>query len=122
MAKFMILVYLDGIPNERHVVNTPSPGEGDFYRQAVSLDCFKTRENKRTYHNHMKGISKIKGKLSHVNWYDEYITTVDVTREFSNKTGIDINHPFDSTLEHTHDSIWKFYKAVGYDYKKKRYV
>lgn len=122
MADFMILVYEDGVPQSRHFVRTPEVSDSNFYRQATSLDAFRTREAKRLHEQHKKGIKDVVGKRSWVRWYDEYSQEVKVVEESMKKYVPDYTHHFSATPEFFHNTVWDFYKQVGYDYKRKKYV
>ena len=106
---------VDGRHVVLHVIRQPLADEPGFYRSAVSGNAFKERETKI--------------------WYDRYYTKRKVMpRQFS------VMYSFDFQIEkkimldrdsdhewHTlpileHESIWEFYKHVGYDHKKKKYI
>lgn len=122
MSKFMVLVYEDGVPKERHVLETPQITERGFYRQTVSLNAFSNREAEKLYDHHKKGEMDVKGKRCWVRWYDEFMRDLEFHQECFAKLAISFEHAFSDTPEFSHTSVWDFYNAIGYDYKKKRYL
>lgn len=84
-----------------HYVPIPYYGEKDFYRIGVSLEYFAhgiTNEDKRKGNYFKKGVMFHYQRASDLHWKSP--KTPDVT----------------------HGSSWEFYKAVGYDHKKKKAV
>lgn len=95
------------------VVLVPSYGEKGFYRQGVSFDAFKNREAKKLYNwLHVR-----KRKLSDLKWcsvkYEHDLFDGDFEIYTNHQTWEDL--PVST-------SVWQFYKDIGYDYKKKRFL
>ena len=105
-----VVEYIDGVPVTIHITNKPnSPTEDGFYRETVSANAFRnfwTNDNTRKYR---KGI--IPHRKFRVRWEDEYLN--DLKWECEDYTNVPLK---------AHFGVFNFYKAVGYDYKKKRFV
>jgi len=98
-----------------HVIRQPLVTEPGFYRASLSGNAFKSREIKI--------------------WYDRYYTKRKVMpRQFSIRYSSDfeietrlvvnkyLDHQWWSLPILDHESIWEFYKHIGYDHKKKKYI
>ena len=96
-----------------HVLELPPTSEhGEFYRQTTSFSWFFHGPKRR---------NEIPGKrLFHVSWWDDFERQTKLNRKSMAKyciRGLD-----DTELPTTtHESLWAFYKAVGYDYKTKKW-
>ena len=88
-----------------HVVRQPNVGEKGFYRAAISMGAWDEREVK--------------------NYVDKFYTKrKPCPRHWSVKYETKYMHPLDyqniPIIEH--DTLWDFYKYVGYDYKTQKYA
>jgi hypothetical protein len=104
MYKWVTDVWVNGEPVSRHFYPIPSPGEPDFYVTAISVDCFSNREARRHYAATQKKPFKHVEKRAH-------------TRRLSELGLLSPKIP-----EFEHASLWDMYRAIGYDYKKQRYL
>lgn len=102
-----IILHVDGVPVGRHTLHDIRAGDQGFYRSVLSLSAFSKRENTILYKNNLKGSHFTLGKRCSVYFEKD--------RYWWNSMG------FSLVAEH-HQTVWDFYKAIGYDYKKKRYL
>lgn len=112
---YCISLWEDGVWKELHKLSL-SYGDEGFYRACTSLSAFKRREGERLYKMHT--IHKkwdVVGKRCHVQSEGDYEMP---RRLFLEATGEEFNGPV-PTFEHA--TVWDFYKAVGYNYKRKKY-
>lgn len=95
-----------------HFVEKPTAGEHDFYRQTVSFNAFKERELEQF---HKKWTKKLPtGRHFYWQSKEEYESELCIMSALALRVdGLPVYH---------HKSVWDFYKAIGYDYKKKRFV
>lgn len=114
-----------GRQSEYHVVTTPEVVEDGFYRQITSISAFRRRELMRRFpmdkdcrplwtHE-----SAAKVEWCSVHTMDDAMSRWERDQEIAKR--LEIPAPAELKPIAEHDSIWKFYKAIGYDYKKKRY-
>lgn len=75
-----------------------------WYVSTTSISAFSTREGTRLY-NSQKAGKRLNGKRCHVKFGDD-----------------DFDSLINNLPHYQHNSVWEFYEAIGYDYKKKRYV
>ncbi len=83
-----------------HTFNLPDVGEKGFYQEGVSADSFKSREAIRHYDAKGKILAK-RARLAYPHdffWKRQDLVTFH------------------------HKCLWDFYLAIGYDYKKQRYL
>ena len=95
-----------------HILSLPPTSEhGEFQRQTTSFSWF--------FHG-PKSRNQTKTKLFYAIWWDEFEIKVKKDRKTMAEhciRGLD-----DTELPTTtHASLWDFYKAVGYDYKTKKW-
>lgn len=98
MRKHAVIVVDESSTMVVHVLNTPDFGEPGFYRQATSLNAFFFSDKMR-------------------NQSPEALFVCHPWHEFES-----CYCGFDYKVSRTFDSIWEFYKFIGYDYKSKRYT
>lgn len=96
-----------------HVLELPTMSDyGEFYRQTTSFTWFFHGRKRRNWS---------KTRHFHVSWWDEFEMQTKLNRKTMAEhciRGLD-----DTELPTTiHASLWDFYKAVGYDYKTKKWV
>jgi hypothetical protein len=94
-----------------HVVRMPTVREKGFYRSSISATYWRERENTNWYEKFY-----LKRKVCPRSW------TVMMARETSacHRVLNDPNNVGILVLEH--ETIWDFYKYIGYDYKTQRYT
>lgn len=102
-----------------HTLWLPLPPEKDFYRQVTSFNAF--------FHS-----GRLQGRANGPNWspeklfserdWDEYERDCERWIKCLAKDGIlsDLDDRKLPQLEH--QSIWDFYQAIGYEYKKQRWI
>jgi hypothetical protein len=83
---------------------TYSEHNGEFYRQGTSFNAFFKRSDR----------NKHKGFLYYAKWEDDYLFERKLMKELGAT-------PKDRIIP-SYPSIWEFYKAIGYDYKKKKFI
>jgi hypothetical protein len=90
-----------------HVIHMPAFREPGYYIQGVSFDAFPKRNRD------MKA-----RRLYHAVRWDEFKETMD--RIKANPAVADLD---DRLLPRTdYSDIWSFYRAIGWDYKRKRFA
>lgn len=104
---------------QTHIFSLPGVGEPGFYRATVSYDAFRNFENTRLYNSMQKR-----------KCYPDFHYSLKPTYEWEADEqllfkalasfGVDAEHGIIEKLQH--DSIWDFYKAIGFDWKKRRYA
>ncbi|MNQ58253.1 hypothetical protein D3C85_724440 [compost metagenome] len=110
--KFYCTFWKDGTPVELHVFTLEPEGKSD-YRAIGSYNAFNNNEGKRLLND------------PHVMFRGHAVNERD--HLLSRQIQADTCARWELTPEpelpvFTHDSIWDMYKAIGYDYKRKRYV
>jgi hypothetical protein len=96
-----------------HILWLPDAMEPGFYRQTVSFNSF--------FHG-MKGRSVIRGiKQYYAKRWDEFEMGCDLWDETVRLNHLTSAHDDRTLPTSEHHSIWEFYKAIGYDYKKQRW-
>lgn len=103
---YVITLWEDGIKKEHHKLSL-SYGDKGFYRACTSLSAFSTREGTRLYKQR-----HVIGKRCHVQMEHEIM-------DISHLAKYGIYPEVLPTFEHA--TVWDFYKAVGYNYKRKKY-
>jgi hypothetical protein len=83
----------------------PNYGEEGFYRQVGSFNAFFKSAKRRNTHD---------GFLYYPQDEEDYNFEFGLMRKLG-------ANPKGKTCI-THPSIWEFYKAIGYDYKTKKYI
>ena len=99
--------------DEFFIVQMPEGGKGgDWYSQARSVSAFRARELKRTF-----GAPPPNGEdwLTYARRTKYCTVEYDVDRQLAQLLLTRAEVP-------TVTSIWKFYEAVGYDRKAKKYI
>jgi len=105
---YKIILWIDGKPTELHTLELNSD-EAGWYTSITSIQAFSKRENERLFKNNLAGKSFTPGKRCHVTWGTGSTSTFFSQRD----RGLSL---------FKHPSVWDFYKAVGYDYKKQKYI
>lgn len=99
-----VVVYDHGKPTEHHQFPVPSETDPGGYKTLLSLNAFRKREARR--------LSDLQQTLR-----AGKPTQVPPRRvAFLDEPRLGITLP-----TFTHKSLWDFYEAIGYDYKRKRY-
>lgn len=99
-----VMEYDDKLTRVRHVhlLVTPTLGEPGYYRSTVSAGAFFNYSPKRMGSRYQGG-SRYLSFLKSMDQYSSYVDLSVIPTSF-------------------HASIWDFYKAIGYDYKKKKFT
>lgn len=110
MKPRVCLLWIDGTFKEIHNFVLPSPNEVGFYRQTTSYNAFRERSNKQ-----------------HHKWYYEDQKKYDMPKRAHLCEVEDAKWWIEEFKENPqsvfhHATIWDMYKAIGYDYKKRRFV
>lgn len=107
MKPRICLLWINGDVEEIHHFNLPSSNEVGFYRQTVSYNAFRERSDNE-YDRHYEKRQPIakRAQLSEVDTVSWWL------KEFKDKPQCVFHH----------DSLWDMYKAIGYDYKKQRFL
>lgn len=110
-----------------HIVSRNRIDGPGSYRATLSYEAFRMREIKRAFPDLKRGL--INGGIR-CHWYSLYIKEhFDEEREMIQKINVGllgrrVINPWeekDIPVIH-HESIWEFYKHIGYDYKRKKYI
>ncbi len=121
---YVAFLHKDNVPIEKHIIRMPTYGEKGWYKNVVSIDAFKDREAKRFYDTIY--VKKVPMFGLHCSLWrlEDWIRHNQITAESMLEiVGIvDYQDPYDILPTFEHESVFDFYKAVGYDYKKKRYI
>lgn len=117
--QWMLTEHVFGKIAARHIIHL-----GCEYRSRVSYSYFTDRELERGYGkkyttskdrvNFHKAIPKLFGNSEH----RALVALLDDARAVAGE----IYTYYDNISIFEHDSIWEFYKAIGYDYKKQKYL
>lgn len=107
------ILWEKGRPIEVHHMTMEPTSEQSRYRAVSSMNWFNDRESKifcdrkkkHVFHTHIK---------CNTDW--------ETDRRFERRAYAPDKALTDTLPEFTHTSIWDFYKAIGYDYKLKRYT
>lgn len=108
-----------------HYITMPRAMANDYYRSVLSLEGFASRERKQTF---KKGqpISphciNVRPRHFTMQRRDDWEFRETSVRESFAKRGMPFTRTYGDVPTFEHASIWDFYKAIGYDYKKKRYL
>jgi hypothetical protein len=103
------------------ILELPSPGEPEFYRQVSSWSWFRERELNRAFPDVSSG-KLIKG----LNWA-QYARTIKYCSEHSGYVGTPDHETYlkerdiDITTIPVCKNVWDFYDMIGYDRKTKKY-
>lgn len=98
-------LWIDDVKAEMHFFDLPREGKGS-YVAIESYNRFHVREAKRSSKAAYE-TGEILHKRCHVQIIDDAIFPIKMASE---------------TPKFFHETIWDMYKAVGYDYKKKKYI
>ena len=110
MTDYRVTLWIDGKAMEYHRFSMQY-GDKGWYTSGISIDYFQKRESIKLWNSHQKGKRDVQGKRCHVLW------GFDLTQD----------ELFDIKFQRTlptfeHNTIWDLYLAVGYDYKKQKYI
>jgi hypothetical protein len=112
MKKALAIVWRNDVPEYRTLLYPEYKDDG-FYRQILSLDAFKNREARKLYNwRHIK-----KRSIKELIWCS---IRYEHDLEFDKKWILSPNVKFND-LPLSKD-VWQFYRDIGYDYKKQRYL
>lgn len=104
---YEIVLWKDGEPSEVHKIELTYSDE-QWYTSSVSLSSFRRRENERLFKRYTKGFRDVIGKRCDVRteagMHGYFVDFKLILPVFEHKT------------------VWDFYKAIGYDYKRKKYL
>jgi hypothetical protein len=121
MSNHKVILWEDGKPIQVHLFRTPEVSEPGFYRAVTSVGAFSTREKTKLYDRNRQGHRDVVGRRCHVRWGEEIKWADEDTARLVEQYGRKMDPYIDLPIFH-HESLWDFYKAIGYDYKKKKYL
>lgn len=107
-----------------HIISRNRICESGSYTATISYEAFKSREIKRAF---PEGYVNL-GTRKSIHWFSMYVKEhfdddQEITQSICKKlTGKKLIQPWHNKPEIYHNSIWDFYKYIGYDYKRKRYM
>jgi len=110
--KYHAILFKQGEPIEVHHMTMEPTVEQSRTRAVSSMNWFNDREAKLLYE---KGVQPFHTNIKMQQDWDFHV-------KFERRAFEPDPAPVDSLPQFTHASIWDFYKAIGYDYKAKRYV
>lgn len=108
-----------------HHIAVPSIGDKGYYREVISMDYYRGRELEKVY-----GEKARKKGMRLANFPVQYAMRRRDDWEFSQESSRDsieritgrVYDRWSNLPVHEHASIWDFYKFIGYDYKKQKYL
>ncbi len=118
MSRRMVCVlWVDSVAVEHHYFPLPTPDEPGFYRAVVSYNAYRERESTKFYDWCQKANRKIETypRRGHADREEDmFMAQRCMPQELQDK--------LPKLPEFEHESIWAMYLAIGYDYKKKKYI
>ena len=111
------ILFLKEEMTEIHWFKLPDYKEHRFYQTTVSYGGFKRRDAKRLMNNHNRRRLDSKFPKLDKYWSFKPVYEFDAVEQMEAKYNIYKGIPVQC-----HASLWDFYKAIGYEYKKQRYV
>jgi hypothetical protein len=112
--KMVCALWIAGEKKEHHFFDLPQFGEPDFYRATGSYNAFHTREA-RSLNMWLRRKAGHPPRRGHVDDVDSMFSHIKLMPKSVRATMT--QHP-----EFYHATIWDMYKAIGYDYQKKKYI
>lgn len=119
MSDYVGFLYRFGVAQEKHIIRMPAYGKKGWYKSIISVGAFRDRE--AAYFLKSLSDEPIRFSLQRLSEWEE---SNKITAESMQAVcGIqNYVHPYDNLPCTVHNSVFDFYAAVGYDYKKKRYI
>lgn len=103
-----------------HIIHKPTVSERGFYHQTVSFSAFRERENNRFYEDYLAK------KLAGFYYVGEWNTSQWSIMQDCDRTTFERHNlgpiPCETMDIVEHESVWAFYRYIGYDYKKKIFL
>jgi hypothetical protein len=112
-----VILFKDEERHSVHWFRVAEFKEDGFYVTAISFDAFRHREAKKLYEDGVKQNLTKKRTIRPWRALSNHIFENDLVFEMEHKLKI-----HDDLKQHFHASLWDFYKAVGYDYKKQKWM
>lgn len=117
---FVCVERVNDNPVAIHIVHKPTPVQNGFYRQTCSFDAFRRRQVNLVHKCFQK-------RIPIPRWfYCEFKADWEFMYEHNKKTLTELTgkswDEFAGVPRIEHDNVWTFYKAIGYDYKIKKFV
>lgn len=126
MSKRWAVTEIDLITYEHlhlHVILIPSYNEPGFYRQSISFDAFFMGRHRYNWNQTTKRLYSAKRYGITGDGWDEFNGEMDRMLDFNARHNISSTGLDDRDLLFTnYFDVWSFYKAIDWDYKKKRYL
>lgn len=120
MTKYQVILWEDGVQKEVHNFELEYSQKG-WYISTISISSFREREATRLYnYTQRKHSYNLPGKRCSVKFGSEIEFDEKQSQRVFEKYGIE--DELKTLPRFKHDSVWDFYKAIGYNYKKKRYI
>ena len=118
----LVIQWRNGVEVAIHVVYKPLPNEKGFYRQALSFDSFRNRENSIWYNKYYLK-NKVRPIHSSISYgYEDPIEMLIRYEQRVKKIDPSFVHSWRKLPIFKHSNVWDFYIAIGYDYKNQRYI
>lgn len=119
------VVAIEWIDNNQaviHFIHIPNVSEPGFYRTAISLEYYRNRELTGWYDKyHQKG--KVCPRRFTVKFsYEKFVAEVARTEDNLRKYVPGYVDNLRTLPIFEHESLWEFYKFIGYDYKTQKYT
>ena len=124
MRKIDYVAFLlkDGTVIEKHIIRMPAYNEKGWYNSVVSIDAFNNRESERFYQIRCVKKKPLLGLLCHLYRLSEWERDTQLSTNRMKKYDPSYEHPYNLVPCIEHQNVFDFYKHIGYDYKKKRYI
>lgn len=119
-ARDFVLVERNGkTPVAIHIVHKPTVYDGGFYRQTTSFEAFRRHQSK-IFSRWLKKRESI-GHWFYGDFRNHWEFHYEVNkRSMSKITGKDWDE-FRGVPRVEHENVWAFYKAIHWDYKRKKF-
>lgn len=106
-----------------HEISRPGWDEDGFYRASLTSEAFKYSEMRRRFGKNPPWNHKPLIRWFSVQNKDVWTIQENSTNKIMSEMGLIKYRPeyHDASII-KHESIWEFYKHIGYDYKRKKYL
>lgn len=104
---------------QSHIFPLPGVGEPGFYRATVSYNAFRNFENTRLYNSMQKRKCYPDFHYS-LKFAYEWEEDEQLLFNTLSSLGVEAEHSIIEKIQH--ESIWDFYKAIGFEWKKRRHA
>lgn len=108
--QYLCVIWIEGTPTEYHEFTMPEIMEKGGYRAIGSYEAFRNGQNRKLYNANLKGIHHLPRRASVDRLEDHALFATFKIMKRS----------FPQTIKH--ESLWALYTAIGWDYKRKKWI